>query len=568
MQLKRINNSEYPLLFTFKYSQLYVDKCREIKDKFGYQNFCFDGKLKGWLMKWRCFEELSKVFPYVSIPEEIIIEYNNLLNRNQKIESQIIKSKQFELETDLPLFPYQKVGVNFMVQNKKCMNNDDMGLGKSLQSITVIHHFDFNNVLIICPNSLKSNWQREIIKWIDRDSWIIEDRIYKSGIQIMNYEKLIKFADCSGEKIKLSKELFENFELIIFDECHYIKERKAKRTKLALQLAKLCDRVILLTGTPMLNKPKELITQINAIGKMEEFGSDWKFLNRYCDPKSNGFGLDFNGASNIPELKEKIERFSIRRLKKDVLDDLPDKMINTTYLDLPEPRAYKEIEVESTNQIIDSDEQYKLFYKSLAGKSKEQRAEKIVRSQMEGEFKELTANVLVQIEKLKQEAARQKVIASQDIFEEYISNQKKVVVFCTHKKTVHDLELMYPQSFIITGEIKPEDRMKRITEFEKNPRILFLFATMQTTGTGFNLTSSSEVLFMELGWTPAEHKQCEDRCWRIGQKHKVNVNYLVAKNTIDEDIIEVLNNKSEVIEGAIRGELLNKFILKIFNKEK
>lgn len=569
MQIKRIQNKEYPLLLKFNYSDTLVAKCREIRAKYGFSNFCFDKQLKGWQFTWKVFEEVNRHFNYVSIPEDVILEYNKLINRENTIEQKIIESKETELEIDLPLFDYQKTGANFLAHNLKVMNNDEMGLGKSIQSISVIKYFNLDNVLIICPNSLKSNWQREIRKWIDRDSTIIEKVIYRSGIQIMNYEKLLKFAITNEKgKVKIIEEFFHQFELIILDESHYIKEGKAKRTKLALQICKLADRVILLTGTPMLNKPKELMTQFKAINKMGEFGSDWEFLNRYCDPKSNGFGMDFNGASNIPELKEKMERFSIRRLKKDVLKDLPDKMINTTYLDLPEPKAYRNIEDEATNHIIDSDDQYSLFYKSLKGLTKEKRVEKIIRSKMNGDFKDMTSNVLVQIEKLKQESARQKVIASADIFAEYISNNKKVVVFCTHKKTVKDLKILYPNSVMITGEVKTEDRMKAIDRFENKPEILFLFATMQTTGTGFNLTASSEVLFMEFGWTPAEHKQCEDRCWRIGQKHKVNVNYLIAKGTIDEDIIEVLNNKSEVIEGAIRGELLNKFILKVFENKK
>lgn len=566
MKIQRTNQPERPLIFKFNYDSNVVDACRQIKNEVGFLNFGYDGDQKGWAFNFDQLDKVKNSFPFVFIPSDILNEHENLKAEAERDRIRKETAKTEPLKINLPLFDYQKIGANFMVANRKVMNNDDMGLGKTLQSIAVIHYLNFKNGLIVTPNSLKSNWKRELIKWINRPSVIVEDKIFQTGINILNYEKLLKFSSTSEKgRIRIFESLFKNFEFVIFDECHYIKEMKSKRSKLALQICKLIDRVILLTGTPMLNRPKELIAQINAVDFMHEFKSDWHFLNTYCDPKKNGFGIDFNGASNIPELKIKLEKFSIRRLKQDVLKDLPDKMINNIYIDLPEPEAYKSIENASQQEIIDSDDIYQTFYKNLAGKTPEQRAEIIARSRMEGQFKNLNSNILVQIEKLKQESARQKVLASKDIFQEYIENEKKVVVFCTHKKTVADLHNLYKQSVVITGEVEPEQRIKNIDKFETDPKTLFLFCTVQTTGTGFNLTASSEVLFMELGWTPAEHKQAEDRCWRIGQKNKVNINYLIAINTIDEDIIEILNNKSEVIEGTFKGELLNKQILKIFS---
>lgn len=563
MNLSKTGNADYPLLFTFKYSPQLVNTCRLIKDKFGFVNFRYDGNYKGWLSKWICFEEIQNCFPHINIPPDLIEEYK------AAAQDQILKitSKDQELEIDLPLFDYQKRGVNFAYHNKKCFNNDEMGLGKSLQSIAIIKHLDLKNVLIICPNSLKPNWKREVRKWINKEAIIVEESIINDRINIINYEKLSKFIlsndDPESKKIKLSPEINKIWDLIILDESHYIKEGKSKRTKISSMLCKLSDRVILLTGTPMLNKPKELIPQIKAIDRMGDFGTEWNFLNRYCDPKHNGFGTDFNGASNIEELKVKLEQFSIRRLKKDVLKDLPDKMINNILIDIHEPKVYNKLERELRQELLDTDDKYKNFYKDLAGKSKEERSEVIVKSKMEGQFKNLTTNVLTMIEKLKQESARQKVIASAELLNSYRDSKTKTVVFCTHKKTVRDLSNSYFQnSVMITGDIKPEDRIKALDMFENSPDIYFVFATMATVGTGFNITCASNVLFMELGWTPAEHKQCEDRCWRIGQVNKVFVNYLIAKDTIDEDIIEILNSKSEIIENTVVGELLNKLILK------
>lgn len=568
MRILKTKNDEFPLMFKFNYDINVLEKCREIKKENGFLNFRYDPDLKAWLLKWELLETLLKHFTFLSIPGEILKEYSELKQKQKDHDLEIERSKVQPLEIDLPLFEYQKAGANFMVKNEKVLNCDEMGLGKSLQAIAVKHHLNIINVLVICPNSLRGNWQREFYKWTGQNSILNEDQFFP-GINIINYEKLIKFTTVIKEKIKIIESHFNKFDLVIVDEAHYVKENKSKRTKIVLQICKLIKRVILLSGTLMPNRPKELITPITAIGKIDQFGSAWDFLNRYCNPTFNGFGMDYNGADNIPELKSKIDKFMIRRLKKEVLKDLPDKRINSIFLDLPDPAAYSKVENDSQHQIIESNDQYKSFYTSLKGMDPEAKSKAIAKERLEGNLKNLTSNVLVQIEKLKQETARQKIIASAHIFTDHIANKRKVIVFCSHIKTVTDLYSMYrDHSVFITGNVKPEDRMKAVDMFEKNKHVLFLICTMQTTGTGFNLTAASEVLFMELGWTPSEHKQCEDRAWRIGQKNTVNINYLIAINTIDEDIIELLNNKSEVIEGTFKGELLNRTILKIFSDKK
>jgi len=573
MRILKTKNDEFPLMFKFNYDINVLEKCREIKKENGFLKFRYDPDLKAWILKWELLETLSKHFTFINIPEDIRKEYSELKLKEKNLEIEIERSKNQPLDIDLPLFEYQKAGANFMVKNEKVLNCDEMGLGKSLQAIAVKHYLNLKNILVICPNSLRGNWQREFYKWTGQNSILNEDQFFP-GINIINYEKLIKFTFTVKEKIKITESHFNKFDLVIVDEAHYVKENKSKRTKIVLQICKLIKRVILLSGTLMPNRPKELITPITAIGKIDQFGSAWDFLNRYCNPTFNSFGngktfINYDGAANIPELKSKIDKFMIRRLKTEVLNDLPDKMINTIYLDIPDPAAYSKVENDSQKQIIETNDQYKLFYTSLKGMDPEAKSKAIANEMISGELKKLTSNVLVQIEKLKQEAARQKIIISSDIFQDHIINKRKVIVFCSHIKTVTDLFSMYKEhSVFITGSVKPEDRMRAVDKFEKNENVLFLICTMQTTGTGFNLTAASEVLFMELAWTPSEHKQCEDRAWRIGQKNKVNVNYLIAKNTIDEDIIELLNNKSEVIEGTFKGELLNKYILRIFSDKK
>lgn len=563
MQIELLRgNKFFDMRLIFKYDDKLVGQCRKLKEQLGWQNFSWNQESKAWVFKSDVYKNVLDSFRGVYISDDVLQYLTNLENRRKEETLKAEKAKITEIDIDLPLYPYQKIGVNFAVENKRVMINDEMGLGKSLQAIGAFHYLGFQQVLIICPNSLKSNWQREIFKWTKRKSRIVEDR-FVPGINIINYEKLLKFKDPEAKKITISEYVKSfNWQMLIVDESHYIKESKSQRTKLVLSLCRDIEYVLLLTGTPMLNKPKELITQIKAVGHIDTFGDDWKFLFRYCNPKRNGFGWDFAGASNLEELNRKIQKFSIRRMKKEVLTDLPDKTINTTLLDLPEPKEYEKVENGVYTDLFNSNESIQAFYKSLAGKSSEEKARLILQRKMSKETQQMTSEILVQIEKLKQESARQKVIASENIFQEHIANKSKVIVFTLHKKTTYDLHRMYPQSVAITGDVKNEHRMAYIDQFQNDPETLFFFATMKTAGVGFNLTASSEVLFMELGWTPAEHKQCEDRAWRIGQKNNVNVNYLVMNNTIDMDIIDVLLNKSNVIEQSVGGELLSKLILK------
>lgn len=563
MQIELLRGNQYfDLKIIFKYDNKTVDTCRKLKQDLGWQNFSWNQDTKAWVFKSDVYKKVLESFRGVHLSDDVLKYITNRENRLKREAAKVNESKLTEIDIDLPLYPYQKVGVNFAVMNKKVMINDEMGLGKSLQAIGVMHYLGLKQVLIICPNSLKSNWQREISKWTKQKSYIVEDKFVR-GINIINYEKLLKFQDTESAKVQLDIYVKSfNWELLIIDESHYIKEGKSKRTKLALSLCRDIERVILLTGTPMLNKPKELITQIKAVGHIDKFGDDWKFLFRYCNPKRNGFGWDFAGASNLEELNSKIQSFSIRRMKKDVLTDLPDKTINTTLLDMPEPEKYEAVENGVYSDLFSTNETIHDFYKSLAGKTSEEKARLIIARQKSQEYREMSSEILVQIERLKQESARQKVIASDYIFQEHIQNKTKVIVFTLHKKIAYDLHRLYPMSVCITGDVKPEDRMKHIDTFQNDPDCLFFFATMKTAGVGFNLTASSEVVFMELGWTPADHKQCEDRAWRIGQKNNVNVNYLVLNDTIDLDIIDLLLNKSNVIEKSVGGELLSKLMLK------
>ena len=512
------------------YSASNVAMCRNLKDKLGWKNFTWDAFSKRWVFSEESLSEVKKTLESSELEHVIAFDPKDV---EKKAQEELIKKAEaekkafelrnaFDIETDalvknpiiiegIPLLPYQELGVSFAVHKKKVLIADDMGLGKTLQAIATIAYVKPANALIVCPASLKTNWQMEFKKFTNlacsiwaKDKNTTYDLFGEnkhSQILIINYENL-KYV------------LEDQFDLIVFDESHLLKSSKAIRTKQAKQIAKKTDRVICLTGTPLINHPYELISQFTILDQMHRFGGENKYYMRYC--------LD---TSNLEELNSIMKQFTIRRLKIDVLKDLPEKQVNISYLDMPEEDEYNNI-------LRQSEIEY-----AYAGE----------------------AEKLLILNKLRQETARQKVLASEILLNEFQENNIKLAVYCVHRKTVEMLSEKYTNSMSMTGLIHVSERSKIVDEFQKDPRINFLFATIKTIGVGFTITENvSNGLFMELGWTPAEHSQAEDRLYRIGQKNNVQINYLILKNSVDEDILELLSKKVSIVDKTMKGNILDK----------
>lgn len=573
MRIIRYNNkdSKHNCIFIFQYNVETVDKCRALKEKVGWQKFCYNQELKGWTFLFEVWDKVMDVFENseLEIDENLFSEYRKWNEEQLRRKNAIEKAKTFELEVDLPLFPYQKIGANFIVNGYKVMVNDSAGSGKSLESIAAFHYLNLKNILIICLNSLKVNWQAEIYKWLKAPSHIVNGE-FQQGINILNYDKLLKFSEevkLKNGKMKLvANDYIKNFgwDMIIVDESQGYRNPKAKKTKIGVDLCKSCERVALLTGTPIMNRPAELIPQLDAIGRLDEFGGAWKFLLKYCFNGESKFGKDFSGAKNLSDLKEKLKPFTIRRTKAEILPDLPPRMVYATYLEMPEPKEYKEVKKKVAMKVAEYKSWVQDVYHSLKDKTKTEEARILVEMRSDPRFGKLTSVGLNEMETLKQEATRQKLIACKELFETYIENGNKIVVFTTHKKTTYDLATTY-NGLWITGDIaKVEERMKVLEQF-KAGKEQFLFGTIQTIGTGLNITEATECVFIEMGWTPAEHDQAIDRLHRIGQKNSVNANFLILKDSIDEYIWELLQEKDEIIKEGIGNSVFSSTVVKVFN---
>ena len=425
------------------------------------------------------------------------------------------------------LKPFQKIGVGFFEhKNGRALCADEMGLGKTIQTLSWLFlHSEKRPVIIVCPSSLKLNWSWEAQKWlINPFVQILNGE--KSNINLLGKILIINYDIISHwiEKLKMIKP-----QVLILDECHYIKNDKAKRTKSIKQLVKGIPHIIALSGTPITNRPIEIYNAVNIIDNTL-FPNRWAFLHRYCGAKYNGFGWDFNGATNIEELHKKLtESIMIRRKKQDVLKELPDK----TYSFVP-------IELENEKEYQAAESNFIQYLQQTKGVEVAKRA--------------LNGGILTEIEILKQVAVKNKMKQAISWIHDFLESGLKLVVFAHHKFIIDQLMNEFQTIAVkIDGGVSNENRQKAVEEFQTNPNIRLFVGNIKAAGVGITLTASSNVVFLELPWTPGELSQAEDRCHRIGQEDKVNIYSLLALNTIEISIARLLDEKRKVLDGVLDG---------------
>ena len=441
------------------------------------------------------------------------------------------------------MFQFQKEGLAFIEKmNGRALVGDEMGLGKTLQALAWLKlHPEVRPAVIIVPATLKINWQREAKKWINEDSFVINGRenvngFRKSGLYIINY-------DIVKDHVEAIKNI--NPQCIVMDECHRIKNNKALRTKAVKKICKKVPHVICLSGTAILNRPIEIFNAINIL-QPEVFPSYYRFGQRYCDPKFNGFGTVYDGASQVEELHELLTDYvMIRRKKMDVLKDLPEKRKQLLSFEINNKTEYRKAEEDVIQFIYEQ--------KGLDAAQRASRAE-----------------VLAKFNQLKQLSSQGKMHAIKEWITDFLETGEKLVLFAIHKKVITEIMEMFPDiSVKIDGSTSQVQRQKAVDEFQNNDKIRLFIGNMPAAVEGITLTASSTVAFIELAWSPGIHLQGEDRIHRIGQKDGCMVYYLLAEGTIEEEIAEMIDRKQKIIDAVLDGkdtpeealltELLNKY---------
>lgn len=454
------------------------------------------------------------------------------------------------------LFGYQKTGVVF-IENKdgKALVADEMGLGKTPQSLAWLQfHPEKRPVIIVCPASLKLNWAREAVTWMSAPHVAILSGT--TNIKLVPAELFIINYDIVGAWLSLLKQLKP--KVVILDECHYVKNSSTKRSKAVKSLCLTVPHIIALTGTPIENKPVEIFNTLSIINK-NLFPSAWEFKKRYCDAKHNGFGWTFDGATNVEELHEKlVSSIMIRRKKTDVLKDLPDKLFSFVPLEIDNRSEYKSVENDFI-QFVRNEVERKANKKLQEitrdiGMLMQINEDKLLMMQDEQAIKAEAGGILYQMELLKQTAVMGKMEQIVNWIRDFLESGEKLVVFATHKFVIDMIMIEFGKIAVkIDGSVSLSKRDEAVIEFQTNPKIKLFVGNIKAAGVGLTLTASSNVAIVEYPWTPGELNQAIDRCHRIGQKDTVNVYYLMAVNTIEEQIAAMLDKKRVVLDAVLDG---------------
>lgn len=453
-----------------------------------------------------------------------------------------------ELTIDIPLkrtlYDFQKKGVAYALDKKRLIMGDTMGLGKTTQAYATIIGAEAYPCLIICPSSLKINWQREIEQNTYQKAVILDDKIrhtfplfYKQGLVnffIVNFESLKKYFVESiddpgkGKPLRLNhihfkKEYCDLFKAVIIDESHRVKSLRTQQTKFTKGICIGKEYILALTGTPVINKPKDLISQLGIIDRFKEFGGYSSFVERYCSGQKE--------ASNLRELNYRLNTICFyRRDKSQVLKDLPSKTRQVILCDIATRKEY--------NHALADLETYLKAYKNASDAD--------VRRAMRGE-------VMVRIGILKNISARGKLSQVYEFIDDLLEQGEKLVLFGHLKEVLGAIIAHYPGCVAITGDHNAAQRQAAIDAFQNDPETKLIVCSAQAAGVGLTLTASSRVAFVELPWTAALCDQAEDRCHRIGQQDNVTCTYFLGQNTIDEWIYKIIREKrsiSDQITGA------------------
>lgn len=487
------------------------------------------------------------------------------------------KSRAIDMDIEVPApaglqyKPFQRGGIAWTLAQRRVLIGDEMGLGKTIEVLGAINcDPSMQRVLVICPASLKINWRKEASKWLVR----------KFEIDILHGTKGFRPAPTdptAGHMVIVNYDILKKhsaalrsvkWDLLVSDECHMIKNPKAQRTK---QIIGDWDKkskswkveplksttAAFLTGTPIQNKPVELFTILHYLDP-KSFPSWWSYTGRFCNRQQTRWGLDVTGSSNLGELQELLRStVMIRRLKKDVLTELPPKQRQILEI-APNGSAgavkrESEVWARVQNELVELAAAVEL---AKASENLEEYKEAVAA---------LRAGQLVafnEMSKVRHETAVAKVPAVISHLASLVNddptarkptpNGYKVVVFGHHVDVIKAIkEAFGDRAVLFYGSTKMEDRDAAVERFQNDPTCQIFIGQTQAAGVGITLTASSHVVFAELDWVPGALTQAEDRCHRIGQHDNVLVQHIVLEGSLDATMADRIVEKQEAIDAAL-----------------
>ncbi len=437
-------------------------------------------------------------------------------------------------------YPYQAEGIRFGLNKRRLLIGDEPGLGKTLQSIGIVDSADAYPVLVVCPSSLKINWQREFEKFTDKKALVLDNAsrsawpyFLQMGMfhaAIVNYESLrkyfvweVRYPNGSHGGFRLKDVVFNDaikvFRSIIIDESHRVKDPSAQQTIFTRGIAEGKDFRILLSGTPVVNRAEDLVSQLSIMGRLQEFGGRTSFLAHY------GENDDLESLS-----AQLYDRCMIRREKSKVLTQLPDKTRTDLIVDISNQDEYALAEADLA--------EYLRQYTECTDRD--------IRRKMRME-------ALVKFMTLRSLSAKGKVSQAIDFIRTFLDSGKPLILFCSLHEIVDNLCKVFPEAVHVTGRDSATNKQAAVDTFQRGDSSLII-CSIKAAGVGLTLTASSNVAFLELPWTYADCCQCEDRAHRIGQKDNVTCYYLLGQHTIDPVLYRIIHRKKSIANQIMAAD--------------
>ena len=505
-------------------------RVREVKKIPG---ITFDSKSKAWKAPISSIAQAiawSKAFR-VHVPDELTQEADRI---KVKMEAALLESRSTGAEIVIAgfdkLMPYQKAGVQYAKNRRRCFIADEMGLGKTLQAIAAVEEMHRSApiypVVVVCPANLTLNWAKEYAKWLpERRVGVVSGR--KKFPEHGTYDVLVVgYPNLTAWQAQLT-----GYGGYVFDESHYLKTYGAQRTKAAIKIVRRASKdapVLLLTGTPVASRPAEYVAQLDLLGQLDSFGGRWGFYRRYCDAHRDKFGQwRLDGHSNLEELNSTLRSTCyIRRTKEQVLTELPPIFESTMY-----------------------------FEGSERGKRDYDAAETDLGAWLEQNGRTNNApEQIARISVLRRLAAEAKLPGVFELIDEMVESGRKVVIAAHHRDIVNAIATRYGglkiQGGMSVAEVEEAKRRFQENPVEDSPAIAL---SIEAAKTGHTLTAAQDIVFVELPWTPADVQQTYSRLHRIGQIGSVRVTYALMVDSIDEDIHRAISRKEQVVAGAVDG---------------
>lgn len=551
-------NGEYSLYISFPYNQNIVNVMREQTIRYWHPD------TKEWEIPAKSFDSLKKQLKDYEI---------HLANFNENQFKQIFNNKVInyipeEYKFKIKPFSHQIDGVNYGLKYDRFLLGDEQGLGKTMQAINIAcikkEQKNYKHCLIICGvNGLKWNWKSEVEKHSNEQAWILGTRykkdkeyigsvndrledlnnslnqylgplkdlqitpLLKSYFWITNIETLR-----NEDIIRKLKELCDKeiINMIVLDEGHKCKDPSSIQGKHLLKLQ--ADSMISMTGTPLMNNPLDLYIHLKWLGY--EKHSFYSFKQHYCIMGGYG-GYQVVGYRHLDQLKEQFDDIMLRRLKKEVLD-LPDKIYQNEFVEMTskQEKIYKEVTLEVKNNI----DKVSAAINPLA---------EMIRMRQATDYTGILSSTILESAKLDR---------LDELLEEIIANGNKAIIFSNWTSMTNPTYKRYENLYnpaLITGEVK--NRVEQEHKFMNDDSCKIIIGTVGAMGTGLTLTAANYVIFLDEPWNRAIKEQAEDRAHRIGTKDNVTIITMMCKNTIDERIHDIVEQKGKMADLLVDGKL-------------